>query len=387
MEITSVHVTAGLHPSSGGTSRSVPASVSELAKIPGLNVRLISESRAADDVVLPSDDRVRTVLSAIRSGFLGRLSLEFRKDLDSMLRAENVSLIHTHGIWLPVNHHASQAGRRLKIPVVVHPHGMLEPWSLEYKYWKKKLAMLAFQRRDLDAAAALVATSESESQSFRDLGLKQPIAIVPNGVSMEGLTFDRGSFVSGPKNIALFLSRIHPKKGIPDLLRAWADLRRPDWLLRIVGPEEVGHLAECESLARALGISSEVEFIGEVNGRAKAVIFEEASLFVLPTYSENFGIVVAEALSYGLPVITTHGTPWQDLVSHGCGWWVPCGEPSVKEALAEAMGMSWQQRLAMGKRGQAYVARYTWQRNAEQTSDFYRWLLGLGPLPPFVRID
>jgi len=304
-----------------------------------------------------------------------------------MLRAETVSVIHSHGIWLPLNHHASQAGRRLKIPVVVHPHGMLEPWSLEYKYWKKKLAMLAFQGADLDASAALVATSESEYESFRRLGLRQPIAIVPNGVSMAGQSFDRVAFEPSSKKIALFLSRIHPKKGIPDLLRAWASLRRPDWLLRIVGPEEMGHLAECESLARALGIAHEVEFIGEVNGSAKAAAFEEASLFVLPSYSENFGNVVAEALSYALPVITTQGTPWADLVSHECGWWVPCGEASIKVALAEAIDMPAHQRLAMGKRGKAYVARYTWQRNAQQTCDFYRWLLGKGALPPFVRID
>lgn len=387
MEITSVHVTSGLNPSSGGTSRSVPASVDELAKIPGLNVCLIAESRPGECVVLPPDDRVRTTLSKVRPGLLGRVSLDFRKDLDLLLSSEKISLIHNHGIWLPVNHHASQAGRRLKIPVIFHPHGMLEPWSLEYKYLKKKLAMLAFQQRDLDAAVALVATSEAECQSFRNLGLKQPIAVIPNGVSMEGLAFGRKYIGSGAKNIALFLSRIHPKKGVPDLLRAWASLRRPDWLLRIVGPDEIGHLAECESLALALGISSEVEFIGEVDGRAKAAMFEEATLFVLPTYSENFGIVVAEALSYALPVITTHGTPWQDLVSHECGWWVPCGEAAIKQALAEAMDMSKQQQLAMGERGRAYVARYTWQRNAQQTNDFYRWLLGKGPLPDFVRID
>lgn len=387
MNLTVAHVTAGLHPSAGGTSRSVPESVSAMAGIPGLNVRLVSESRVGGEVILPSDERVRTLISTMSPGILGRFSLNFRKDLDRILRSEQVSVIHSHGIWLPINHYASQAGRRLNIPVVIHPHGMLEPWSLEYKAWKKKLALLAFQRRDLTSARALVATSDSEYQSFRDLGLTQPIAVVPNGVSMDGLAFDRASSDSGRKNIALFLSRIHPKKGIPDLLRAWASMGREDWLLRIVGPDEIGHLAECETLAQALGIRHQIEFIGEVNGKSKASMFEEATIFVLPTYSENFGIVVAEALSYGLPVITTQGTPWRDLVTQQCGWWVPCGEDSLKGALVEAMDMSRQQRLLMGDRGRAYIAGYTWQNNAELTVEFYRWLLGSAPLPPFVRID
>ena len=114
-----------------------------------------------------------------------RLGLPVRAELTRIGRQSPPALIHNHGLWLPVNHWASSAARRFGVPLVIHPHGMLEPWALQHKGAKKRLAMALFQRRDLETAKVLVATSEVEYRNIRNLGFTQPIAIIPNGIELE----------------------------------------------------------------------------------------------------------------------------------------------------------------------------------------------------------
>jgi glycosyltransferase involved in cell wall biosynthesis len=185
----------------------------------------------------------------------------------------------------------------------------------------------------------------------------------------------------------LFLSRVHPVKGILNLLHAWAAVMPKGWRLKIAGPDEGGHLAEVIALARALGIDQMVEFLGEVDGEAKRQAYLEADLFVLPTFSENFGVVVAEALAHGVPVITTRGAPWADLQTHACGWWVDIGVEPLVMALREAMALRDDERQAMGARGREYAQRYDWDGIAQKTIDVYRWLLGDGSMPDAVQLN
>ena len=130
-----------------------------------------------------------------------------------------------------------------------------------------------------------------------------------------------------------------------------------------------------------------MEYLGEVDGEAKTRAYLDADVFVLPTFSENFGVVVAEALAHGLPVITTRGAPWADLETYGCGWWVDIGVEPLVQALREAMALSDDERRAMGERGRDYVRRYDWDNIGQQTIDVYRWVLGQGPQPDCVRTD
>lgn len=386
--ISIVHVTAGLSLQSGGTSQSVSQSVSELAKLAGISTILMAQGKQGASNLLPSDGRVCTKIVESRSSLLLTSGLCFRAEFARLLEKSSVSLVHNHGIWLPVNHFASRVASKFNKPIIIQPHGMLEPWSLDHRLIKKRLAMWAYQGNDLRSAQAFVATANSEYESIRQLGLKQPIAIIPNGVSMDGLGYSRPAFnLAKPQKTALFLSRVHPKKGIPNLLRAWALANRSDWVLQIVGPDEIGHLKECLDLARALLIEDRVQFLGEVYGAEKNRLYQDADLFVLPTYSENFGIVVAEALSFGLPVITTKGTPWRDLETHRCGWWIDCGVEPLTKTLLAAFDMDHCDRMEMGARGRKYVERYTWERNAELTAHFYQWLLNQAESADFIRIS
>ncbi len=390
MSINVTHVVAGLHPSAGGPSQTVVQLTDALARQQSLNVTLLSQSFTGDlSVASAANVNRRMVESASRNSL--RFGLPVRSELQRLTRIQNLALLHSHGLWTPVNHWAVDEARRHDIPLIIQPRGMLEPWALTHKALKKKVAMALFQRHDLDSTNLFVATAAMEYESIRELGLKQPIAVIPNGV-MFGSSICSGAEHAKrmPKKetrTALFLSRIHPKKGILNLLNAWAAVAPRGWRLQLAGPDEAGHLAEVMVLARQLGIEQNVEYLGELAGDAKAQAYLNADLFVLPTFSENFGVVVAEALTYGLPVITTRGAPWADLNTFGCGWWVDIGVDPLVQALREALALSDDVRRAMGSRGREYVRRYDWDDIARQTVDVYRWMLGQGPQPDCVRTD
>jgi glycosyltransferase involved in cell wall biosynthesis len=229
--------------------------------------------------------------------------------------------------------------------------------------------------------------------------------VIPNGVTLptEVQKSEAGSRKSAGRTI-LFLSRIHPKKGLLDLVEAWTaviqnsefGIQNSDmWRVVVAGGDENGHLAEVKAEIAKLGARSReqgakrfeesFQFIGEVADEAKWDLYRNADLFVLPTHSENFGIVIAEALACGMPVITTRGTPWEDLITHRCGWWVEIGAKPLAEALNEAMRLSDEERRAMGLRGRRLVEEnYTWPAAAKKMMAVYRWMLESGLRPECV---
>ncbi|HEU4950675.1 MAG TPA: glycosyltransferase, partial [Holophagaceae bacterium] len=194
--------------------------------------------------------------------------------------------------------------------------------------------------------------------------------------------------VPGPRRTLLYLGRLHPVKGIDRLLRAWARLEaeRPDWDLRILGPDNGGHLAELQRLAAALGLRR-AAFGGPVYGAEKVQAYLAADLFVLPTHSENFGMTVAEALAAGTPAVVTRGAPWEGLVREGAGWWIDPGTEALEAALREATALAPARREAMGRAGRAWMARdFAWDAIGRRMAETYRWLREGGAPPPWVRM-
>ena len=246
----------------------------------------------------------------------------------------------------------------------------------------KRLAWLAYQGRDLRAAAAIHVTSEAEADGVRRVGLRTPVAVIPNGIDVPESLPPRAP---GGFRRALFLSRLHPKKGLPLLVRAWAATRPEGWELVVAGPDEGGHRAEVEALAEGLGLGEGVRFLGPVDDARKWELYRTADLFVLPTHSENFGLVVAEALAAGVPVITTRGAPWSALLAERCGWWVDVGVEPLAGALADAVALDDERRQRMGDRGRRFVLQHlSWERVAHEVRSLYEWLLDRQPRPPFV---
>lgn len=400
---TVLHVVASLDPGHGGPSRSVVGLTDALAKHDGVDVLLLIQGRESVSCVPSMVTSVRRMEAMGRSKLTHALGLPLRQALTGLGGDARPALLHSHGIWHPVNYWAARAARRWDVPLIIHTRGMLEPWALGYRAWKKRLALTLYQRRDLETAQVLVATSEMECVNLRQLGLRQPVAVIANGVESVGMPpVDLGSTgvrlgcadttdgfagvdAGGEGRLALFLSRVHPIKGVAELVHAWAQVAPQSWRLRIAGPDEGQHWAEVAQLVDALGLASSVEYVGPVDGEMKASLYRQADLFVLPTFSENFGLVVAEALAYGVPVITTRGAPWADLEAFGCGWWIDTGVDPLVQALREAMALSDAERQAMGARGRVYVQRYDWDRIADQTLAVYRWVLGHGERPECIH--
>jgi glycosyltransferase involved in cell wall biosynthesis len=286
-------------------------------------------------------------------------------------------IVHDNGLWLPHNHKISILATKLRVPRVVSVRGMLEPWAIRHKRIKKAAAWQLYQRRDLERAAFLHSTAESESQAIRAQGLKTPIVTIANGTVLPNESLmKRRPRVPGETRKALFLSRIHPKKGLPMLIQAWATLRPLGWQLDIAGPDEGGHRAEIERLVREHNLTDVVSFKGPLEGEAKERAYREADFFVLPTYSENFGIVIAEALSFGIPVLTTRGAPWAELESACCGWWIEPTVNGVLRGLIDATAATPETLTEMGRRGRKLVAEnYGWEHIAQSFLDAYDKIL------------
>lgn len=309
-------------------------------------------------------------------------------NLKKYVDAYNFDVIHIHGTWSPILAIVSYIAYLKGIPFVISPHGCLEPWALQHRGLKKKLALSLYQKRIFLKASMIFATAEQELESIRRLGIKTPVAVVPNGVDMPSVGgISRNTAVNGHRKI-LFLSRIHPKKGLRDLVAAWAQVRQPGWRVIIAGPDEEGHLDQIRLQIDSLGLGGDFEFPGLVTGDRKEALFANADLFVLPTYSENFGIAVAEALARGVPVITTKGAPWRDIEEWNCGWWVQPGVEGVAGALAVAMKTSHEELNQMGQRGINLVkAKYSWNKIGGLALQCYRWMFDKNSKSPnFVNI-
>lgn len=354
----------------------------------GVIVSLLSQGVVDEPFIQPQGTAVTCRICQSTSRMALRLGWPVRTELARIMGQSPPTLIHNHGLWQPANHWAASTARRYGVPLIVHPRGMLEPWALQHKGFKKRLGMALFQRRDLETAKVLVATSADEYRNFRRLGLTQPVAVIPNGIDLTAAEGPKvGHARTGGDRTVLFLSRVHKVKGLSNLVQAWAQVQPAGWRLQIAGPDEGGHLAEVLRAAQAVGVAGSIDYLGEVDGARKTEAYHNAALFVLPTFSENFGVVVAEALSHGLPVITTRGAPWADLETHGCGWWVDIGVEPLATALRQAMALNDDERRAMGERGRAYVQRYNWADIARQMADVYRWVLGQGARPSCVGLD
>jgi glycosyltransferase involved in cell wall biosynthesis len=384
--ISIVQTIASIAQQYGGPSRSVPGLSDALCQA-GAKVSIVTIFSPLEAQLRPQLKGVGVINAEREFGFGAIFARRFRDELTKTIRDTCAALVHDHGIWMPSNHAAASVCRKLAIPRVVSTRGMLEPWAMGYKRLKKRLAWHLYQRKDLELARAFHATSAMEAESIRQLGFRQSIAVIPNGVSVPSSLKGTAGLKPKKRRQAVFLSRINPKKGLPNLVAAWEIVRPPDWRLLIVGPDEGGYRGEIELLIRQKGLTDCLELRGEVDDEEKWKIYQESQLFVLPSHTENFGIAIAEALSAGVPVITTRATPWDELESKKCGWWIEIGIQPLADALRKATAMDAYTLQAMGQRGAELIAsKYEWTAIGQEMLRFYKWLTVGGP-NPFCLFD
>ncbi|WP_447770457.1 glycosyltransferase [Sphingobacterium faecium] len=378
-----VHTISSIDQSTGGPARSSTSLIEELLKNDCVDRIDLLTVRSNDPLLNKFESKKGHI--HFNTSRLGHLSKSFKEQLTNI----NPDLFHGHGIWdLPVNQMAKIA-REMKIPYVVSIRGMLEPWSLKQSKFKKKVAMLLYQHYDLKKASCLHATAEMEAKSIRDLGYKNPIAVIPNGIDLSEYPMKDFSIRKTKRKI-LFLSRIHPKKGIEYLIEAWERLEpsvKLNWEIEIAGNGEEGYLNKLNDIINSKSLNGDIKIIGPKFGSDKLATYHSSDLFVLPTHSENFGIVIAEALSCGIPVITTTGTPWQNINKSNSGQWIDIGVKPLLKSLEFMMKLNDSELNQMGFNGRKLIENeYSIESVASKMLECYKWILNKGEKPNFIKI-
>jgi len=326
-------------------------------------------------------------------------SKNFAKDLEQI----KPDLIHTHGLWTYPSVLTHSYSRKTRTPYMISPHGMVDSWAMNNSRLKKIVAYHLYEKKHLQDAKCLRALCESEANSFRQLGLKQPICVIPNGINMpEGLNCggQEASVQGDGRKTLLFLGRIHPKKGLPNALRAFKKALEESpsrvtkaWQFVIAGWNQGGHEEELMQLCEGLGLSfshrmqkhhkgrhsadASVIFYGLAFKEEKKRLLENTDAFLLPSFSEGLPMSVLEAWSYGVPALITPECNLPEGNAAHAVIPIKTDAEAITEGLNTLFGMSDQDLREMGSRGKKLVLeRFTWDSVARQMREVYDWMLG-----------
>ena len=367
-KIAVIHTVSSLWKSSGVTDAVVYAANG--AANAGYDVSVITwdiGESVENNVFSPS---VKVIKMSFKKNFIHRLFIfsKFLIHLIHSLKIMNLDiLIHDHGLWRESNIATGWVSKRENISLLISPHGMLEPWSMSHRSIKKKIAWNLYQRRLLEIAQGIHVTAPSEYTSVATL--------IPDSFIYEislGTTPTQRVSSCNTKR-ALFLSRVHKKKGLDILIDAWAKVMPIGWELLIVGPDDAGYSHEIEQRIFHKSVDKYIKIIGPLYGKDKEEVFEQSTLFILPSYSENFGLVIAEAFMAGLPVITTNTTPWLGLEKKGVGWTISPNFKELVNALKKATSISADKRFVMGQTGRQWMLNeFTWKAYGKNMAKTYK---------------
>lgn len=372
-----VHSISGLNTSSGGPSLSTWSLVNGLRQL-GIDAEIVSYRPPKETDIMIGED---VFIHGLPSPAYRRFG--YSSVLNNFLKNNPYDVYHGHGLWQYPVHAMAKAAYRFKKPYIISPRGMLHPEAIHKSDIFKKIALSLYQWKDLNNANALHATSMQEVEFIKQLGLSNPIALVPNSIELPKNVYS--SLQNKNKRIG-FIGRFVPIKNLDILVAAWAKIERKYDFIELVlmgnGPED--YKATLEALCKKLMIKK-VVFTGFLTGDDREKVLSTLSYLVLPSKSENFGMVVIEALARGIPVIASKGTPWEELNSHHAGWWIEIGEDPLVQTLIEALSLSDNERQEMGKNGRKLVEKkYSIEAAARQMITLYDWILGNGVKPDFV---
>ncbi len=307
-------------------------------------------------------------------------SASLRSDFARVVQAADG--IHVHGLWEVSTAIASRRARREGRPYVLSAHGMLEPWALANKGWKKKVYAGLLEKAHVRGAACLHALTEAEAEQYRHFGAHGPIAVVPNAVDIPAERSPEPFWEAFPhvrgRRVVLFLGRLHPKKGLDLLADAWLRVARdhPEAVLVLAGPDSEGTQAR---LSRRLG--SEVDagnaiFAGMLNERMKWSALAGAECFVLPSFSEGLSMSVLEAMGAGVPVLVTDACHMPEVSEREAGWEIDAAVEPLAEALDGVLKRTPEANRATGERGARLIAsRYSPAGVAERMRQVYDFAL------------
>lgn len=317
----------------------------------------------------------------------------FSSQMVPALTHANPQVSHVHGLWMYPSLAAARWSRKTRRPFLITIHGMLEPWALQHSGWKKMLAALLVERSVLTQASCLHVNTEQELQSVRSYGLKNPVCVIPNGIDLpQAQASLQAPWDAQPaRKTLLYLGRLHPKKNLPGLLKAWSAAgakARGEWILRIAGWDQGNHEAELKGLVRDLDVDSSVEFLGPLFGEQKAAALANANAFVLPSFSEGLPMAVLEAWANRLPVLMTPECNLSIGFEVNAALRMNPDPGSITEALSRLFSSGSENCRAIGEAGFRLVqSDFSWPKVASELLGVYQWLLGNGPQPACVRYN
>lgn len=310
----------------------------------------------------------------------------YSRNMNRFLKQSDYDLYHTNGMWMYCNHSTCVTARQKDKPYIITPHGMLHPQAMKRSAWKKNIILLlGGANKDLKLANCIHVTCREEMNNYRDLGYKNPVAIIPN-------PFNAPSYLGEIKNNRDlqrigFLGRLYPYKKVDALIDAWISLGAAvkDAQLVIMGKGEAQYEHMLKSRVQQHGLKN-VEFAGFVTGREKFERLASLTALCVPSDFENFGMIVTEALSVGTPVIASLGTPWEELNTEHCGYWVKNDVSTLAETIADVLSLSAEKINCMGENGKWLVqAKYKDTQVALMMKQLYEWTLNGGEKPYFVH--
>lgn len=423
VKIRTLQVSVSLSRSAGGIFEIELALAKELLE-QGVGVRVLG----LQDIHWEADHARWSPVSARVFPTIGPRAFGYAPSLFQEMVGSEASLAHLHYMWMYPSVAITQWATRCGKPYVVTPNGMLEPWALNNSAWKKKLAGFLYENRMLRGATCLQANTEKELRDIRAYGLKNPVCVIPNGIDIpedrgQGAV-DRDQEVE--KRVLLFLGRLHPKKGLPNALRAWAKMRgqgsvirdQDEWQFVIAGWDQGGHEAELKRHCDVLGLayaavpaaewvgrggvgqeqvaplgtsgptrqsSPTVIFTGPAFGETKDALLRRAAAFILPSFSEGLPMSVLEAWAYRLPVLMTDHCNIPEGFAADAAWRIGTDVEDIAEGMRLFLQSPISDLQSLGRNGRALVEhQFTWPMVAAQMKEVYEWVLGSGERPSSI---
>ena len=342
-----IHIVENCDDSYGGPTNSIPSLIRG-HQLAGRSGEIYSLYWSDGDLSSMAD-KLDIKVTRFRCYFKRTLNISFELIINLWAKRGSKSVFHVHNIWNGVPFVVFILARFTETDYVVSPRGALFPWSLSQGSIRKKFVWRLFQKSMLNKANFVHVTSKDEKRVLQGLGITTPIVVVPNGMPIQDSGDISVSHHTDEIRV-LFLSRLHPKKGLEILFEAWTKflINCPKAILTVVGSGEPEYVLKLKDTVKKLRISDSVKFIGHV-GNSKIInnFYKNNDLFILPSFSENFGMSILESLMFGCPVIVSKNTPWKDVVSYRCGWWIDLSVNEVQAALEEFLQLDSKSRLEM----------------------------------------
>ena len=370
---------------SGGPSRSV-YSLSQGLREVGVDIVILTQDYACNTNIVAEDWIDALPVNKVKPF---EYNPEFKKLLKDRIRQGDIQLFHINSVYSYPTFIAASLARKAHLPYIITPRGSLYHDVLEVSSkWKKRLFNSLFLIRQLNHASVVHVTCSEEMEAIRKLRISSPVAIIPNSITLP----NERPVIDSPDLLRIcYLGRINIKKNIMGLIKAWHNSglsNDHNAELVIIGAAQLDkekcYLSNLHKLESDLAIDN-IRWAGSKEGAEKEMILRSCSFLIMPSFSENFGMVVPEALQYGIPVVASKGTPWQILEEKNCGWWVDADVDSLASCLKHLQMVSKEDRYNMGLRGQQLVwDHFSTKAVCKMQIELYNWILNGGEKPEFV---